>query len=853
MNEPQVNLPGTLGLDFVADNTLSGFRLRRLEVFNWGTFDAHVWSLTLDGKNGLLTGDIGSGKSTLVDAITTLLVPAHRVAYNQAAGADNRERTLRSYVLGHYKSERNEVTGSARPVSLRDHNSYSVILGVFHNAGYDSCVTLAQVFWMKEAQGQPARFFVSAERDMSIAVDFAHFGSEIAQLRKRLSRQGAEIEDNFPKYGAWFRRRFGIDNEQALELFHQTVSMKSVGNLTEFVRTHMLQPFDVAPRISALVTHFDDLNRAHEAVLKAKQQVELLTPLVADCDRYREQAAEFEALRACREALKPYYAALKIGLLDRRQKLLAEEHNRLSVQKMRRTEERDQKRSETERLKRAVAEHGGDRLEQLAQQIREQERERDRRQQRAGRQAELLAAIGEARPGDEAGFAAQRATLAERRETIGQRESDLQNQITEASVNMREGRREHAALDEEIASLKARRSNIPAAQVAMRSALCTALRLDAESMPFAGELLQVRDEAKDWEGAVERVLRNFGLSLLVPDIHYAEVAAWVDRTHLAGRLVYFRVRAGRIADVPALHRDSLVRKLAIKRDSAVYDWLEREVSHRFDYACCDTQEQFRRETRALTQQGQVKAPGERHEKDDRQRLDDRSRYVLGWTNSAKIAALEAQERALEARLSEIGAHIARTQAEHSRLRLQLEALVALHEFGDFREVDWRSCAAAVARLQAKRRASRQPATRCANSIASSRRLKPRWPRSRPPYRRSTRNLAASKPGVRPRTRYAPRRAPLSRLSTKYWNTGSKHSAHRCWASIRYRWNPATTANVRCGTLCRRAWMPTPSRSRAWRKRSSKRCRRSRTPSNWRLPISTPAWTPPSSTATCSIS
>ena len=121
----------SLGLDFVADDALSGFRLSRLEVFNWGTFDGRVWTLQLDGKNGLLTGDIGSGKSTLVDAITTLLVPAHRIAYNKAAGADSRERTLRSYVLGHYKSERNEVTGVARPVSLRDNNSYSVSWACF--------------------------------------------------------------------------------------------------------------------------------------------------------------------------------------------------------------------------------------------------------------------------------------------------------------------------------------------------------------------------------------------------------------------------------------------------------------------------------------------------------------------------------------------------------------------------------------------------------------------------------------------------------------------------------------------------------------------------------------------------
>ncbi|MGB5935478.1 MAG: ATP-binding protein, partial [Ornithinimicrobium sp.] len=92
-----------LDLDF-ADNALPGFRLQRLEVLGWGTFDRSIWRFGLDGRTTLLTGDIGSGKSTLVDALTTLLMPAQRISYNKAAGADTRERSLRSYVLGHYKS-----------------------------------------------------------------------------------------------------------------------------------------------------------------------------------------------------------------------------------------------------------------------------------------------------------------------------------------------------------------------------------------------------------------------------------------------------------------------------------------------------------------------------------------------------------------------------------------------------------------------------------------------------------------------------------------------------------------------------------------------------------------------------
>ncbi|MGA7979711.1 MAG: ATP-dependent exonuclease SbcCD, C subunit-like protein, partial [Chromatiaceae bacterium] len=193
------------------------------------------------------------------------------------------------------------------------------------------------------------------------------------------------------------------------------------------------------------------------------------------------------------------------------------------------------------------------------------------------------------------------------------------------------------------------------------------------------------------------------LSLLVPDAHYAKVAGWVDRTHLRGRLVYFRVRPVARGQLIDLHRDSLARKLAIKPDSPFYDWLERELAHRFDVACCATQEQFRREIRAVTRAGQIKSAGERHEKDDRHRIDDRSRYVLGWTNEAKIAALEAMERQLEARLRELGDLVARLDRERRAIQGQVEALSELRAFADFQEIDWRASAAALAQLSDEKR------------------------------------------------------------------------------------------------------------------------------------------------------
>lgn len=692
----------SMQLDFSGDDALSGYRLSRLEIYNWGTFDGLVWTLQLDGKNCLLTGDIGSGKSTVVDALTTLLIPAHRIAYNKAAGADSRERSLRSYVLGHYKSERNEVTGTARPVSLRNTSQYSVLLGVFHNEGYSQTVSLAQVFWMKDAQAQPARFFLGAERSLSITADFGDFGSDMNALKKRLRSAGADIHDTYPPYCAWFKRRFGIDNDQALELFHQTVSMKSVGNLTEFVRSHMLEAFDVAPRIDALIAHFDDLNRAHQSVLKAQQQVEQLTPLIADCKRYHEYTAEVAHLRFCREHLRAYISGIKLELLDARLEQIGDDLEKAGAHVVKLDASRHDMYEQMDALKQAIHDNGGDRLERLAAEIRRKEQLRDSRKNRASRYEALAAVLNESLARDQDDFINQKNRFIGWREDVQQQDADLQNTLTEQAVTLRQGRQEHEQLSAEISSLKRRRSNIDDQQIQIRAALCEALGLDIEAMPFAGELIQIREEERDWEGAAERLLRGFGLSLLVPDQHYRAVAEWVDGSHLRGRLVYFHVRTRKSTDLPSLHPDSLVRKLAIKPDSPHYDWLERELGHRFDVACCATQEQFRRENRAMTLSGQIKDPSGRHEKDDRHRIDDRSRYVLGWSNTAKLAALEARRQQLESRLTGIAGQIAVIETERRQGQVRLDALTRLEEFSSFEDIDWSGLAMEIAALEAER-------------------------------------------------------------------------------------------------------------------------------------------------------
>jgi uncharacterized protein YPO0396 len=686
---------------------LSGFRLTRLELYNWGTFDQRVWSLDANARNTLLTGDIGSGKSTIVDAVTTLLLPANRISYNKAAGADTRERSLRSYVLGFFKSERNEVTGTTKPVALRDGTKYSVILGVFSNEGFDATVTIAQVFWLRSADagGQPDRFYVTADKPLSVAVDFADFGSDMTALRRRLRAAGAQVYDSFPDYGKDFRRRLGIESEQAMELFHQTVSMKSVGNLTNFVRDHMLEPFDAAKWTANIVAHFEDLTKAHEAVQRARAQLAALGPLLTECDAHDKVVAEIAALTAQRIALKFYFADLKAGLADR---LLADLSTERSGLDLRLTDLaarlRDLRQRETD-LAVELAGHGGNRLAEIDRLLKESEAACRDRMDRAERFGKLLAEAGLDPVETAEHFAARRHQIAAARDRAKQDLADAQNRLTDAGYAAKALGDKAAGVNAELTSLREHPNNIPKRQLDLRAWMCRELRLAEDTLPFAGELIAVRPAEADWEGAAERLLHGFALSVLVPDQHYAAASDWIDGHHLKARVVYYRVpdpaREGRIP-LPNWSPGALAAKLDI-RDHPFAPWLERELARRADFECVETMAEFRRAAKAITKAGQFKGDRGRHEKDDRHRIDDRSQYVLGWSNERKLEALLWQATSLAAQLSGVEEEQAAYENARDTAIDRGQVLAGLDQTREFADIDWQSVVNRTEELKAEKR------------------------------------------------------------------------------------------------------------------------------------------------------
>jgi uncharacterized protein YPO0396 len=672
------------------NHNTSGFRLEQLEVYNWGTFNRHIWRVKPNGGTALLTGANASGKSTLADALLTLFVPNNRRTYNQASGMEkHRERNESTYVRGAWSKQKERDSSIARVEYLREKDSYSVLLALFTNACQGQYVTLAQVFWWH--QGELRKFHVVALAPLNIEEHFA-VRSNIADLKKYLKANGAEVYEEFVKYSQRFCRLLGLRSEKALDLFNQIVSIKDIGGLNAFVRDHMLQKTDAEKRIADLRENFENLTRAHAAIELAEQQLAVLEPLMNDMREYEKLRERIAGAEQCAQVVPVYIASRKQTLLEaaiastRQQHLVAQGQSETLKQHI------DYLEQQIISVNIAIQNDSvGQRIAGIQQDIKMlAERQATRKQQAVqyniqARTADLPEYRDEATFAENAQkarallpqLAVQSVSWTEQRDALKSRESALVTDVGE--------------LGEELISLQQRKSQIPGEDIKLRTALIQALAIPEQELPFVGELLRVRESAQQWEPAIERLLRGFGRQLLVPEQHYQRISRYVDQTNLHGRLVYHRVRGPRTPRNTAnLERNLLFFKLEVKPDTEFTGWLAAELIETWDYTGCETLEEFQQARRALTLKGQIKHSAARHEKDDRTLLGDRKRYVLGWSNVEKIKAIEKELLAQEKKLKDLRTHIEQIEQRKKQEGEHERALQRLLDFTTFATIDWRS-------------------------------------------------------------------------------------------------------------------------------------------------------------------
>jgi uncharacterized protein YPO0396 len=641
------------------------FRMRRLQVLNWGTFSGLV-DIPIAERGFLFVGRSGSGKSTLLDAMSALLVPPNLVDFNAAAREaerSGRDRSLVSYVRGAWADQHDGESGEIATQYLRKGSTWSALVLEYRNAQGET-VSLIRLFWVagnSSASADVKKHYMVCERAFDVASELQGFDLDLRKLKARL---GDDVHhfDTFAGYAERFRRLLGIQNEMALKLLHKTQSAKNLGDLNSFLRGFMLDEPETFGAANRLVTDFGELDAAHKAVVIAREQVDTLVPARTAHETLLTLRRDISNLRELHLCVDTWREQRRLVLLDEKLAELQVRDKALEgevAQRRQTLENHDRRLADLEQQRR---EQGGDLIDQLEREHEQVSRERDERMKRRDKAEKACDELAWSMPSTAQGFAEIVGRSRELLDGARDRAAGLEEQMDALKRERDQASQRFASVRAEIDALKRNPSNIPAPIQAMRARLCSELGWSENSLPFVGELLQVKTEHAAWRGAIERVLHGFALSLLVDERQYAEVSAWVNKTHLGGKLVYYRVGRTDAFGNRTLESRSLVHRLDI-RDHAHREWLSHELARRFDYACVDSAAALRHAERALTREGQVKHPGDRYEKDDRRAVDDRRNWVLGFDNRDKLGLFEREGQELAQAIAQSAAALDKLKAE----------------------------------------------------------------------------------------------------------------------------------------------------------------------------------------------
>lgn len=674
------------------EDNVSGYRLKYFEVYNWGTFNGRPWRIDLNGESGLLTGENGSGKTTLVDGLLTLLIPGRKRRYNQASSPSlRRERTERSYIQGEYGSTRSEDQYQSKPKYLREKGTISVLLAHFFNRSVDRGFTLGQVFWIDEMTVK--KIYLYSEKELTVKNDFRT--GKINDLKKELKDKGVEIYDTFENYSQRFRRLINLDTEKPLDLFNQTVALKEIGSLNQFVREQMLEQFDIQSKINDLYNNYEDLVACYQFIQEAKEELNHLIPI----SNYHEKIVKINEEKDFNDKIKN---SIEFFIASEKKKLIEIELERLKVEIKSNDKLVKQKDNELYKLRDEEKEieffiktdNSYQQLHYLEREVNQIEEEIKRKRKTSERYNEAARNLKLKEYNDDFNIEdfednKRRVTL-EIRPNIIKTIEELENEKSSLNNELFNLKSEIQGYYEEINYLRSRKSNIPRENLILREKIIRDLKLKEEDLPFIGELIEVREEEKSWKGAIERVLRHFALNLLVDGENYARLNAYVNQTHLGRRISYYPVTSiGRC--VGNLDASYLPAKVEVKGDNPLFaDWVRFNLNNNYNYKCCEDEEEFNRECPAVTKNGLVKHRNKRHEKDDSYRIYDFKNYVLGWRNASKIQSIELELNNLRNREEDINFRIQQNTNLLNKKREEEKSISSLLIFEHFDEIDWKS-------------------------------------------------------------------------------------------------------------------------------------------------------------------
>lgn len=685
----------------------AGFRLNTLQLCNWGVLqNDKIFTFDFDNKSTLLTGRNGSGKTTIVDAIITLMVPKRYRLYNQSSSGNtkDKERDEESYVLGAYGTSSDESSHAGKTKYLRDKNCISIINGIFNNEITKQKVTLMQVRYF--SGNELVTYECITESALPIENVLEILQKENAKLdRDKKWRQilknkcGTEFwdSDGFSKYTARFKNLFGLkeDNEnKSLKLFAQIVGMKELGNLNEFIRQKMIEGVDVDSEFEKLHSNFITLIQCENEIAKTKCQLELLKPVVDTGKKIEESEKKKERLNKDQNTVPAWYAKTAVEILTKEIGERNREKEDIEIQN-------NGIKSTIETLSNDIEVLSNNSAIQIVRekerQINEKKKEMDRIQKERNAYEEKIKTLGLESPYSENEFLKNLENARRQNEEIPNKSNQLLDKQVDVTINNRTLSSQKRELETELQSLGSRNSNIPLKNITIRNQIIDGAGLSENDIPFVGELIQVKEEEKKWNYAIERLLHNLALTLLVTEQNYQKVTKYVKDNDLKGKVVYLRVGMQMTADLPQISNDTVLGKISIKKGHPLSTWIERHIFDKWNYTCSDDFATISNDDKVITPSGLIKN-GLKHEKDDSEKMKQNFHNVLGWNNLEKRKALSSQLEKTNEELDNLKQDARRINEELGYLEKKKESVKKVLEYTSYSEIDTDSITIEIQKL-----------------------------------------------------------------------------------------------------------------------------------------------------------
>lgn len=626
-------------------------RLAEISVFNWGSFhDLHT--ARIDPEGTLITGDNGAGKSTFIDGLMALLQPASKASFNVAAAqGDRSDRSLLTYMRGSYGSEHD---GSSTKVKSKREKAVTTALRALYTADDGSQITLIGLFWVgqgKNSLSDVNRLYMIASRNVLLTEVLEIFAeANTRQLKQHFNPKTDQrihyFDSDFKSYQDMYRKYLFMDNQNAPALLARALGLKKIDDLTKLIRELVLEPSNLREIAQMAVNEFADLEANYKHLVDTREQVEHLQRLPQCAEQINELTQRLAELSLEKQSIAAYFGELFAALWAEKLQQLEQELAQLSQQFQQLEQQEQDAEARQERCHEEYLQLGGGLIEKLQSNlihIHENLQRVIRASSNYQKDAQQLNLGIELR---EANLKSNQQLVLEQLKNIEQDSQISFEQYSNVDQQAKILKDKITVLENEIQEIeKCPDSNINDTNLLlMREKLIQDLQFEEHELMFIGELLDVKDNEKVWQGAIERALGGLKTTLLVPQDRYSLVTKWVNARN---NKTHVRLQVINTKQVEHAHfkDNGFLRKL-VWREHAYRDWLKQHLL-RFDLSCVTDTQALDDTPFSMTQQGLIHLERGRFEKKDQQRIDDRKAWCLGFSNKSRLALLQYEKTQLE--------------------------------------------------------------------------------------------------------------------------------------------------------------------------------------------------------------